>query len=352
MAESKKPIRKIKIGIIGAGGGGTNAIANNAHKFVPFDVSFLAINTDIQALEKQKKGSKRDNSKFFERKLIGRRLTRGLGAGSNPDIGWKAAAEDREWIEKWLSDKKLVFIATGMGGGSGTGAGPYIARLAKNMGILTIGVSTLPFLFEGKERMDNALTGLKTMEKYADLSIVINNNDLFKKHSSDTVEHTFAKADKYLGDGIITVLNLLLEDALINLDLADIRKVVKDSGGGFINIAFAKGIDESGLDSNKEKFEKAISSLFDLTFIPSDVKTATKALLSISGSPNILKMEYVRFIVNKILATVSHDLDIIFGVTNNPALEDNVKISLILTGMDKIVLTDDVKDIEEKYFAN
>src|ERR1051325_5022739 len=199
-----------------------------------------------------------------------------------------------------------------MGGGSGTGAGPYIARLAKNLGILTIGVSTLPFLFEGKERMDNALTGLKTMEKYADLSIVINNNDLFKKHSSDTVEHTFVKADKYLGDGIITILNLLLEDALINLDLADIRKVVKDSGGGFINIAFAKGIDGNGLDKNKEKFEEAI---------------------------------------NKLLEKVSHDLDIIFGVTNNQALEDNVKISLILTGMDKIVLTDDIKDIEEKYFS-
>ncbi len=342
-------IKKVKIGIIGAGGGGSNAVANNAHKFGPFDVDFLAINTDEQALAKQ--AQRKETAKFFQRKLIGKNLTNGLGAGANPDVGWKAAAEDQEWIKKWLSDKKIVFIATGMGGGSGTGAGPFVARLASMMGILTIGVSTLPFEFEGKERMENALTGLKTMEKYADLSIVINNNDLFKKHSNSTVESTFAAADKLLGDGIITILNLILEDAYINLDFADVKKVVKDAGGGFINIGFAKGLSEGGLEENKDKLDKGIERLLDDTIIPTEMKTAKKALLSISGRKEILKMDFVRYIINKILETVNANLDIIFGLTMNANLEDNLKISLILTGMDKLAITENIQDIEEKFLT-
>ena len=342
-------IKKVKIGIIGAGGGGANAVANNAHKFGPFDVDFLAINTDEQALAKQ--AQRKETAKFFERKLIGKKLTHGLGAGANPEIGWKAAAEDAEWMKKWLEGKKVVFIATGMGGGSGTGAGPFVARLAAMMGILTIGVSTLPFEFEGKERMENALTGLKTMEKYADLSIVINNNDLFKKYSNSTVESTFAAADKLLGDGIITILNLILEDAYINLDFADVQKVVKNAGGGFINIGFVKNLTESGLEENKEKLDKGIERLLDTTLIPTEMTTAKKALLSISGRREILKMDYVRYIINQILETVNTDLDIIFGLTMNNNLEDNLKISLILTGMDKLAITDDILDIEEKFLA-
>ncbi len=156
-------IKKVKIGIVGAGGGGANAVANNAHKFGPFDVDFLAINTDEQALAKQ--AQRRETARFFQRKLIGRNITHGLGAGANPDIGWKAIAEDQQWIRKWLADKKIVFIATGMGGGSGTGAGPHVAKIASMMGILSIGVSTLPFEFEGKERMENALMGCKTKKE-------------------------------------------------------------------------------------------------------------------------------------------------------------------------------------------
>ncbi len=347
--DTRKMIKKVKIGIVGAGGGGANAVANNAHKFGPFDVDFLAINTDEQALAKQ--AQRRETARFFQRKLIGRNITNGLGAGANPDIGWKAIAEDQQWIRKWLADKKIVFIATGMGGGSGTGAGPHVAKIASMMGILSIGVSTLPFEFEGKERMENALMGLKTMEKYADLSIVINNNDLFKKYSDSTVESTFVAADKLLGDGIITILNLILEDAYINLDFADVKKIVKNSGGGFINIGFARGITENGLEENKDKIIKGVERLLDDTIIPSEMKTAKKALLSISGRKEILKMDYVRFIINKILEHVNPNLDIIFGLTMNPNLEENLKISLILTGMDKLAITENIKDIEEKYFS-
>lgn len=345
--DNRKMIKKVKIGIIGAGGGGTNAVANNAHKFAPFNIDFLAINTDEQALIKQ--AQKRETARFFQRKLIGKNLTDGLGAGAIPSIGWKAAAEDKAFLEKWLSDKKIVFIATGLGGGTGTGAAPYCARLATMMGILTVSISTLPFEFEGKERMENALTGLKTLEKYSDLSIIINNNDLFKKHSSDTVESTFNAADRLLGDGIITILNLILEDAYINLDFADIRKVVSGAGGGFINIGFAKGISSTGLSDNQEKLADAVERLLDSTLIPSEMRTAKRALLSISGARDNLIMDYVRFIINSILEIVNPELDVIFGLTINESLEDNLKISLILTGMDKLSITDDIQDIEEKY---
>lgn len=350
MSVSKSLIKKVRIGIVGAGGGGTNAVANNAHKFAPFDIDFLAINTDEQALQKTR--YKKDSGKYFERKLIGKKLTSGLGAGSNPDIGWKAAEEEREWLTSWLSEKKLVFIATGMGGGTGTGSGPYVAKLAKKLGVLTVGISTIPFSFEGKERMENALSGLKTMEKYADLSIVINNNDLFKQHADNTVESTFIAADKLLGDGIITILNLILEDAYINVDFADIKKVIENAKGGFISIAFAKDVDDSGLSNNGEKFDAAISQLLDHTIVPTEMKTATRAVLSISGSTENLKMDYVRYIINSILENVNTNLDIIFGLTNNNELENNVKLSLILTGMDRIVVTENVIDLEEKYFKD
>ncbi len=337
---------RTRIGILGAGGGGTNAIANNAHKFAPFDLDFLAINTDKQALLSK---ASQEKGKFFKRYLIGKNLTKGLGAGANPQIGWNAAKEDREFLEQWLSDKRMIFIATGMGGGSGTGAGPYVARLAKMMGVLTVAISTLPFDFEGRERMENALIGLKTIEKYSDLSIVINNNDLFKLNGKDTAEAAFQAADKLLGDAIVTILSLLLEDAYINLDFADVKKVVQDSGAGYINIGFIRGVNDEGLESNEEKIEKGVRELLTNALVTVEMNTAKKALLSISGPEEILRMDYVRYIINKILQEVNPELDIIFGLTINNRLEDNLKMSLILTGMDKLRITDGVKTIEEMH---
>lgn len=338
-------LKKVRIGIVGAGGGGTNAVANNAHKFSPFNIDFLAINTDEQALQR----SGKNNYKYFERKLIGKKITNGLGAGSNPDIGWKAAIEEKEWLKNWLKEKKLVFIATGLGGGTGSGAAPYVTKLAKELGILTICISTIPFAFEGKERTENALSGLKTIEKYADLSIVINNNDLFKQHSENTVESTFITADKLLGDAIITILNLMLEDSYINVDFADIQKVIKDAKGGFISITFAKDINDKGLKENSGKFDKAVKQLLDHTIVPTEMKTARRAVLSISGPSKILKMDYVRYIINSILENVNVNLDIIFGLTNNNELGNNLKISLILTGMKKMIETNNIVGVEEKF---
>ncbi len=305
------PVANIKV--IGIGGGGNNAVNRMINANIK-SAQFVAINTDKQALLM---------SKAEVRLQIGEKLTRGLGAGAEPDIGQKAAEETKGIIAEMLKDSDLVFITAGMGGGTGTGAAPVVAQLAKEMGILTIAVVTKPFNFEGRKRMENAERGLENLRKYVDTLVVIPNDKLLKLVPKGTpIVEAFRYADDVLRQGIQGISDLIVTPSLINLDFADVRSIMKNRGLAHMGIGHGKG-------ENKtiEAVRQAVSS----PLLETTIEGATGVLINVKGG-NDLALDEVYEAADLVKEVVDPSCNIIFGSGIDEGMNDEVEITIIATG--------------------
>ena len=310
-----------RITVIGVGGAGCNAV-NNMIEANLEGVDFLVANTDGQSLAHS----------MAPRKIqLGTSLTGGLGAGSKPEMGRKATEESLDEVLAELADSHMVFITAGMGGGTGTGAAPVIARAAKERGILTVGVITKPFDFEGKRRMEQADAGVEALQAYVDTLIVIPNQNLFRlANERTTLADTFHMADAVLHQGVCGVTDLMLKPGLINLDFADIRAVMSEMGKAMMGTGEA-----SGETRATEAAESAINNpLLD----DSSMKGAKAVLINITGGMDMTLFE-VDEAANRIRAEVDPDATIIFGSAFEEKLEGVMRVSVVATGIDTLSMT-------------
>ena len=304
-----------QIKVIGVGGAGNNAVNRMIESGLK-GVEFISMNTDKQALLLS-----RANQKI----QIGEKITKGLGAGANPEVGQRSAEESREEIAQNLKGADLVFITAGMGGGTGTGAAPVVADIAKEMGILTIGVVTKPFGFEGKPRMQNAERGIKEMEPRVDTLVVIPNDRLLGAVGKGTsLIEAFRVADDVLRQGIQGISDLISMPSLINLDFADVRTTMREKGLAHMGIGRASG-DNRAVDAAKQ----AISS----PLLETTIEGAKAVLINITGDETLglMEIEEAASLVSK---SVDPNANIIFGAGIDDAMSDMVRITVIATGFD------------------
>ncbi len=305
-----------RISVIGVGGAGGNAVANMIRRDV-MGVDFIVANTDAQAL----------NASEADRRIqLGLKITQGLGAGSRPEIGRAAAEETIEEIEKALEGAHMCFIAAGMGGGTGTGAAPVIAKIARDRGILTVGVVTKPFAFEGARRGRSADSGIEELQQHVDTLIVIPNQNLFRLANSDTTfKEAFEMADEVLQQGVRGITDLMVMPGLINLDFADVRSVMGEMGKAMMGTGEA-----SGENRAIEAAEKAISNpLLDGV----SLKGAKGVIISITGGDDMKLME-VDEAASHIKELVDPDANIIWGSAFNNGLEGKIRVSVVATGIE------------------
>ncbi|MDQ3246382.1 MAG: cell division protein FtsZ [Pseudomonadota bacterium] len=305
-----------RISVIGVGGAGGNAVANMMNADVQ-GVDFVVANTDAQAL----------NASTADRRIqLGLKITQGLGAGSRPEIGRAAAEETLEDIERALDGAHMCFIAAGMGGGTGTGAAPVIAKTARDRGILTVGVVTKPFAFEGARRSRSADAGIEELQQHVDTLIVIPNQNLFRLANSDTTfKEAFQMADEVLQQGVRGITDLMVMPGLINLDFADVRSVMGEMGKAMMGTGEASG-DNRAI----EAAEKAISNpLLDGV----SMKGAKGVIISITGGEDMRLME-VDEAASHIKELVDPDANIIWGSAFNNDLEGKIRVSVVATGIE------------------
>src|ERR1700716_1535961 len=304
-----------RIIVLGVGGGGSNAVNRMIQAGVR-GVEFVAINTARQALAR---------SEAPTRIHIGEKLTRGLGAGGNPNVGEKAAEESGEQIADLVRDADMVFIAAGMGGGTGTGAAPIIAQISKEMGALTVGVVTKPFTFEGRQRAKNAEDGIAQLKERVDTLITIPNDRLLEViDRKTTLEQAFMEVDDVLRQGIQGISELITEPGLINLDFADVKSIMSDSGGALM--AIGRGTGETRA---QDAARMALSSpLLDIS-----MEGARGVLLNITGG-NDLALSEINEAADVVAQAADPEANIIFGAVIDPSLENEVKITVIATGFD------------------
>ena len=305
----------VNIKVIGVGGGGNNAVNRMISSNIK-GVEFITINTDRQALRR---------SDASQQLVIGEKLTSGFGAGANPQIGARAAEESIEEIKALLDGTDMVFITAGMGGGTGTGAAPVVARVAHEMDILTIGIVTKPFGFEGKRRMDQALAGIAELSQYVDSLVVIPNDRL--KQVTDTritLQNAFEVADGVLARGTQSISDLISVSGFINLDFADVSSVMKNAGHAHMGVGSATG---------KDKAEMAARAAISSPLLESSISGARGILISITVSPDV-GLEDVDVASNLIANEASPDANVIWGVTFDNELEDEMRITIIATGFD------------------
>lgn len=304
-----------QIKVIGVGGGGSNAV-NRMIETGMKGASFIAINTDNQALEKS----------MAETKIqIGEKLTKGLGAGANPEIGQKAAEESLDELTKFLVGADMVFITAGMGGGTGTGAAPVIAKAAKEMGILTVGVVTKPFTFEGKRRREHAEIGIKFLKKYVDSLVVVPNDKLL--HMSDkgtSMLEAFNMADEVLKQGVRGIADLIAEAGLINLDFADVKTVMSDKGIAHMGV---------GRGSGDERVQIAVKAAIESPLLETSINGAKAILLNIMGGYDLGMLE-VNEAADQIEKAADKDAIVIFGASVREELENEIVITVIATGFE------------------
>ncbi len=310
-------VNNAKIKVVGVGGGGGNAVNNMINSSLK-GVSFIVANTDIQAL----KASPAD-----QKVQLGEKLTRGLGAGGNPDVGREAALESIDRIREVLADTDLVFVTAGMGGGTGTGAGPIIAEVAKELGALTVGIVTKPFYFEGKRRTEQALKGIDKLKEVVDSLIIIPNDRLFSiAPKKATFIEMLKKADEVLYFAVKGISDLIMMPGLINLDFADVKAVMADMGMALMGTGVAEGEGRA-----KEAALKAISSplLEDVS-----IEGAKGVLLNITADPN-LSMEEVHEAMSTIYDSIQKDAQIFFGAVFDDSVGNEIRITVIATGIEK-----------------
>ena len=306
----------VNIKVIGVGGGGNNAvnrmIATNIR-----GVHFVAVNTDRQVIR---------HSEASSHVIIGEKYTKGWGAGANPEVGARAAEESIEEIKAMLKDADMVFVTAGMGGGTGTGAAPVVARAAQEMGILTIGIVTKPFSFEGRRRAEQAERGIAELRKYVDSLVVIPNDRL--RQVSDTritLSNAFEVADDVLRRGVQSISDLINNQGFINLDFADVTSVMKNAGFAHMGVGVASG---------KDKAELAAKAAISSPLLETTIKGATGIIISITASPDV-GLQDVDIASAMISAEANPDANIIWGVAFDPDLEDEMKITIVATGFEK-----------------
>ena len=316
MSESY-PERVVAIKVIGVGGAGNNVVNRMIEAGVQ-GVDFITVNTDKQDLNK---------SKAPEKVQIGEKLTGGMGAGSKPEIGKKSAEESRAAIAKIMENTDMVFITAGMGGGTGTGAAPIIADIARESGALTVGVVTKPFKFEGARRMAQAEDGIAALSDKVDSLIIIPNDRL--KYVTDqkiTFANAFGIADDVLKQAVSSISELVgySENVLINQDFADVSAIMRDAGRAHMGVGVATG---------KEKAENAAMAAVSSPLLETSINGAMGVLINVTGSPE-MELEDVETAANIVMEAVNPDANIIFGATFDKDLEDSLRVTVIATGFD------------------
>lgn len=308
--DEKTPARIL---VIGVGGAGNNAVNRMIDENVE-GVELIAINTDKQILSQSRATTKIQ---------IGEKLTKGLGAGAKPEIGASAVEENREEITDIMKDANMVFVTCGMGGGTGTGAAPVVAEIARNLGILTVGVVTKPFSFEGKPRMNNAVNGIAKLKENVDTLIVIPNDKLLQICDKRTsIPEALKKADEVLQQGVQGVTDLINKPGLINLDFADIQTVMRDKGVAHIGIGRASG-DNKAVD--------AIKSAMDSPLLETTVSGATDIIVNFSGNIGIVEAYDA---ITYLTEVAGDSANIIFGTVDNDVMGEDVCITIIATGIE------------------
>ncbi len=318
-----------KIKVVGVGGGGCNAVNRMIEEGVK-GVEFIVANTDLQVLNVSKADIKLQ---------IGASITDGLGAGANPEIGREAALESKKEIEQVLSGADMVFIACGMGGGTGTGAAPIVAEIAQNLGALTVGIVTKPFRFEGKKRMENALVGLEELKKHVDTLIVIPNDklrDLIDKTTS--FEDAFKEVDNVLHRGVQSISDLIAVTGIINLDFADVKTVMQKSGSAIIGI---------GCDDGENRAIEAARQAVANSLLEATIDGATNAIVNVTGGKNLTLFE-IEDAVETVREAANNDVNIIFGAIKNDTLNDAVIVTVIATGFEDNGKVEDELFTDEK----
>jgi len=304
----------VNIKVVGVGGGGNNAVNRMIADHVQ-GVEFIAVNTDMQALAK---------SDAISKITLGEKLTKGHGAGSNPDIGEKAALESEEEIRKALEGADMAFVTTGMGGGTGTGAAPVVAKIARDMGILTIGIVTKPFAFEGKRRMDQAEAGIAKLREYVDSLIIIPNERLKQVEEKITLINAFAVADDVLRHGVQSISELINVPGYINLDFADVTAVMKDAGYAHMGV---------GVSSGKDKAELAAKAAISSPLLETSISGARGILINITASPDI-SLDDIDKASSMVSSEAHEDATVIWGAAFDTTLEDTIKVTIIATGFE------------------
>lgn len=307
----------VKIEVIGVGGGGNNAVNRMINSNIK-GVEFVAINTDAQVLKK---------SDATTKLAIGQKLTNGFGAGANPQIGARAAEESIDEIKKILEDADMVFVTAGMGGGTGTGAAPVVARLAREAGALTVGIVTKPFTFEGKRRMAQAIAGIKELSQYVDSLVVIPNDRLCQMPDTPriTLQNAFEIADGVLSQGTRSISDLINVPSFINLDFADVSSVMKDAGYAHMGV---------GVGTGKDKAEDAARNAISSPLLESSIAGARGVLISVVASSDV-SLADVEIASTMISAEAAPDANVIWGVNFDDEMDDSMRVTIIATGFDK-----------------
>ena len=304
-----------KIKVIGVGGGGNNAVNRMIESGVK-GVDFIVANTDLQVL---------NNSKADVKIQIGAKLTNGLGAGANPEIGKDAALESKQEIQAALEGADMVFVTCGMGGGTGTGAAPVIAEISQELGALTVGIVTKPFSFEGKKRMEQALLGMEQLKKHVDTLIVIPNDRLREIIDKSTpLLESFKEVDNVLRRGVQSISDLIAVAGLINLDFADVKTVMENRGNALIGIGMGVGEDRAA-----EAARQAVES----PLLETSISGATDAIINVTGGANLTLFE-VEEAAEVIRQSANTDINTIFGAVINENLYDEIIVTVIATGFE------------------
>lgn len=307
----------VSIKVIGVGGGGGNAVNRMIESGLK-SVEFISVNTDNQALQ---------FSRANHRLNIGEKLTKGKGAGGLPERGQKAAEENREEIAAALKDADMVFITAGMGGGTGTGAAPIVAEIAHEMGILTVGIVTKPFVFEGKRRMEQAEAGVFALKESVDALLVIPNERL--KLISDqkiTLKNAFSAADDVLKQGVQSISDLINIPGVVNLDFADVTSVMKDAGYAHMGVGRAQG---------KDKAQVAASQAISSPLLETSIQGARGVIINITASPDI-DLEDIDMASSMIHSQAHPDVNLIWGAAFDEKMQDEMVVTVIATGFDEV----------------
>ena len=304
------------IKVIGVGGAGNNAVNRMVESGIR-GVEFISVNTDRQALQESKAGAKIQ---------IGEKITRGLGAGANPDIGAQSAEESKSEIAEVLRGADMVFVTAGMGGGTGTGAAPIVAACAKEMGILTIGVVTKPFTFEGKKRLSQAERGIESLKGKVDTLVVIPNDKLLQIIDRKTsIVDAFKMADDVLRQGVQGISDLISVPGLINLDFADVKTVMLNTGMAHMGIGRASG---------ENRAEDAAKEAIQSPLLETSIEGARGVIINITGGPD-LGLQEANTAAELVQRSVDPEANIIFGVVTDESLGDEIQITVIATGFEK-----------------
>ena len=304
------------IKVIGVGGAGNNAVNRMIEAGVK-GVEFISVNTDRQALQKSKAGTKIQ---------IGEKVTRGLGAGANPDIGAQSAEENKAEIAETLRGADMVFVTAGMGGGTGTGAAPIVAQAAKEMGILTIGVVTKPFTFEGKKRLSQAERGIESLKGKVDSLVVIPNDKLLQIIDRKTsINEAFRMADDVLRQGVQGISDLIAVTGTVNLDFADVKTIMLNTGMAHMGVGRASG---------ENRAEDAAKQAVQSPLLETSIEGARGVIINITGGEN-LGLHEVNTAAELVQRSVDPEANIIFGTVTDPEMGDEVQITIIATGFEK-----------------